>query len=139
MDAFVNLYASLIQVVFALYEVVVSLIWLVLPWTPLLAWIAYWLLAANWNKLRPILLQGGFIGVLGIGFLMILIWGSVAPPEGGVHSMLGLQLSNFVGKTVYVSFLLVIMLLCGSVQLSGSVDRWLDFSHEEPEPASAHH
>ena len=37
----------------------------------------------------------------------------------GYHRLLGLRVSNFVGKTVYVTALICIMFLCGSVQLGG--------------------
>jgi len=60
-----------------------------------------------------------------LGLMTVLVWGVIAPPEGGYHYLLGLKVSNFVGKTIYVTVLLVIMQLCGSVQLSGSVDRYL--------------
>ncbi|MFO0918596.1 MAG: hypothetical protein U0872_09810 [Planctomycetaceae bacterium] len=61
-----------------------------------------------------------------------LIWGVIAPPATGSHYLLGLTLSNFVGKTVYVTALFTIMLLCGSVQLSGACGDWATF----PEPAA---
>jgi hypothetical protein len=110
------------------------LVWAVVrgiaPWIPLLAWIAFWTLAVDWVRLRAFLLKGGWIGVLLLGLVAVLVWGVVAPPEGGVHSLLGLQVSNFVGKMVYVTTLTVIMLLCGSTQLSGACDRWLNL--EQP-------
>lgn len=100
------------------------------PWTPLIAWVAFWTLAVDWVQLRSFLLKGGWIGVLLLGLLAILVWGVVAPPEAGTHSLLGLNVSNFVGKTVYVTTLTVIMLLCGSTQLSGAVDGLLNL--EQP-------
>ena len=36
----------------ASWNVIVSLLALVLPWTPLIGWVAFWLLAVNWVKLR---------------------------------------------------------------------------------------
>jgi hypothetical protein len=100
------------------------------PWTPLIAWIAYWTLAVDWVQLRRSLLNGGWIGLLLLGVVAVLVWGVVAPPAGGVHSLLGLAVSNFVGKSVYVTTLIVILLLCGSTQLSGAVDRLLNL--EQP-------
>ena len=139
MEALDSLISSLLQVLLSLYDVVIALATLILPWTPLLGWIAFWLLAVDWTKLRPILLKGGWLGLLLGGFVMILVWGTVAPPEDGYHAMLGMSLSNYVGKTVYVSFLFVIMFLCGSVQLSGIVDRLLNFDQKRedtPQPAA---
>lgn len=124
---------SLLNLIEALLQVLAALASAVAPWWPLIAWVAFWLLAVNWVKLRGTLLDGGWIGVVLIGLMMVLIWGVVAPPADGAHHLLGLNVSNFVGKTMFVTGLLVIMLLCGSVQLSGAVDRYLQFSEPEPE------
>jgi hypothetical protein len=127
---------SLVNVLYALAELLAALAGAVAPLWPLLAWIAFWLLAVNWQKLRVALLGGGWIGVVLIGLVMVLVWGTLAPPDVQ-HSVFGLKLSNFVGKTVYVTGLLVLMLMCGSVQLSGLVDPYLNFA--EPEPADHGH
>lgn len=119
----------------AVWQLVISILLLILPWTPLIAWLAFWLFAVNWVKLRAVMVQGGWIGVIAIGFLMILIWGVIDPPASGSHYLLGLTLSNFVGKTVYVTALLTIMFLCGSVQLSGACGDWAAF----PEPVADDH
>lgn len=129
---------SLLNLVIALWDVVASLVTLILPWFPLLAWVAFWLLAVNWQKLFPILLRGGLIGVFFMYFLMIMIWGLIAPPEGGTHHLLGLQIGNFVGKTVYVTALFVIAGICASVQMSGAVAALTSFKDEEPEDDHAH-
>lgn len=125
-DAFVKLLAAVVELLAALAGAIA-------PWWPLIAWVAFWLLAVNWVKLRRHLLDGGWIGVLLIGLMMVLIWGLVSPPADGAHHLLGLRVSNFVGKTMYVTGLIVIMLMCGSVQLSGAVDRYLWFVEPEPD------
>ncbi len=116
LDALINLVQSIGLLVWTLITTIV-------PWTPLIAWVAFWTLAVDWVKLRGILLQGGWIGLVLLGVVAVLVWGVIAPPESGVHSLLGLEVSNFVGKTVYVTGMIVIMMLCGSVQLSGCCDR----------------
>lgn len=123
---------NLVTLLASVWHLVMSIVLLILPWTPLLAWLAFWLFAVNWVQLRAVLLRGGWIGVLLFGFAMILIWGVIAPPPDGYHHFFGLTLSNYVGKTVYVTALLTIMLLCGSVQLSGACGSWARF----PEPAT---
>jgi hypothetical protein len=90
------------------------------PLIPLVVWVAFWTLAVNWTKLRSVLLQGGWIGLALIAVIAVLVWGTVAPPPSGAHHLLGLTLGNFVGKTVFVTTLVCIMFLCGSVQLSGA-------------------
>lgn len=115
-----------------LWGILVTVTGLLAPWLPLAAWVLFWTFAVDWVKLREVMVCGGVIGVLLIGFAMILIWGVVAPPPDNYHYLLGLKLSNFVGKTVYVTGLIVIMFLCGSVQLSGCCARCCQFD-ETPE------
>ncbi len=69
-----GLFDSLGALFTALVDVLVSLVHLVLPWSPLIAWIAFWLFAVNWVKLRAVMLQGAWIGVVLIGLVMVLIW-----------------------------------------------------------------
>ena len=124
---------SLLKLLSASWEVVIQLLAVVVPWTPLVAWVAFWLLAVNWQKLYPILAKGGAIGVVLIGLMMILVWGLIAPPSDGVHHLLGLKATNFAGKAIYVTMLMSIMLLCGSVQLSGACGSLVSFPDEEPD------
>lgn len=133
---------SLVQLLVALWDVVVSLIAIVVPWLPLIGWIAFWLCAVDWTKFRVQLLKGGWIGLLLIALVAILCWWAIAPPAGGSHYILGLKLSNMVGKTVYVTFLVSIMFICGSLQLSGALPQCCQFAQEpelEPEAQHAHH
>jgi hypothetical protein len=116
---------------------VVSVGQLLLPLLPLVAWVAYWTFAVNWTKLRTALLQGGWVGLVLLGLLAILVWGTVAPPAAGAHQFFGLTLGNFVGKTVLVTALVCIMLLCGSVQLSGACGSLCQF--DEPAEDEGHH
>ena len=134
-----NLLNSLLELVIAVWNVVESLFHLILPWTPLVAWVAFWLLAVNWVKYRAVILKGGWTGLAFIGLMMIMIWGLIAPPVDGVHHVFGLSLSNFVGKTVYVTALFSISFLCGSVQLSGACGSLICFKHEDEEPADHGH
>jgi hypothetical protein len=117
-----QLIESLQQFLSAAWNLLLSIFGLFGPnlglWLFLAAWIAYFLFAVNWVHLRRVLLDGGWVGLLLIGLVIILVWGTVAPPDG-YHSLFGLRLSNYVGKTVYVTALACIMLLCGSIQLAG--------------------
>lgn len=128
----IDLLFSLKTLLDAVLDVLVSLGGVVWPLLPLLTWIGFWLFAVNWVRYRQVLLSGGWVGVVLIGLMTILIWGAIAPPPGGAHHILGLSLSNYVGKTVYVTSLFVIMLLCGSVQLSGACGNCCRFEDETP-------
>ena len=129
---------SLQNLLIAGWVVVVKLLVLLVPWTPLIAWVAFWLLAVNWEKLYPVLAKGAAIGVLLIGLTMVLVWGLIAPPSDGVHHLFGLSPSNFFGKAIYVTMLLTIMALCGSVQLSGACGSFCHFPDDEPDEHSDH-
>ena len=131
MDAVFELFHSLINVFWSLLDVVVALVRVLLPWLPLLAWIAYWSLAVNWVKAFDILCRGGFIGVLLMMFVAVIVWGAVAPPVDGSHTVFGLTVSNYAGKFIYVTMLTCIALLCGSVQMSGTFGSLIDFSSED--------
>jgi hypothetical protein len=104
----------------------------------LLAWIVFWTFAVNWVKFRETLLNGGGIALFLIGVATVLVWGSIAPPAGGIHSLLGLELSNYYGKMVYVTALYCIMFLCGSVQLSGCCGSCCKFEEDESAESESH-
>ena len=125
-------FSSLLQLVTALWQLVVALFFVITPWAPLIGYLAFWLFAVDWVKLREVLVKGGWIGLLLIVFMTTLVWGLIAPPAGNFHNLLGLQLSNFAGKFAYVAALTVMMLLCGSVQLSGLCGRWAYFPDITP-------
>jgi MFS family permease len=92
--------------------------------------VAFWTLAVNWAKLYPVLTKGGMIGVVLLAVCAILVWSVIDIPASGTHELYGLQVSNMVGKTVYVTSLVVIAFLCGSVQLAGCCGSLCKF--EEP-------
>jgi len=133
-----QLIESLLLFLWSGLNVVVTLGELFIPWIPLVVWICFWMFAVNWVKLREVLLQGAGIGVFLIGLMMIMVWGVVAPPVDGYHEILGLELSNFVGKAVYVTALFCIMFLSGAVQLSGSCGNCCQFDEDEPAEEHAH-
>ena len=132
------LWESLQLLVSGVWNVLIALGGLLLPWTPLAAWIVFWLFGVNWQTLRGVLLRGGWMGLVLIGLGMVLIWGMVAPPPDGFHHFFGMEISNFVGKTVYVTSLFCIMLLCGSVQLSGMLGNCCQIEDEPTEPTASH-
>lgn len=134
-----NLQNSLLELSFAIMDLVVVLGGILLPWLPLIAWLCFWLFAVNWTKLRVQLVQGGgWVGLLLIAFVWILIWGVVAPPASGSYDLFGLHIGNFVGKTVYVTGLYCLMLLAGAAQLSGAFANCCHFAEPEPQGHGDH-
>lgn len=134
MDA---VFSSLLQLITAAWQLLVALFLLITPWAPLIGYLAFWLFAVDWVKFRLVIIRGGWIGILLIVFMATLVWGLIAPPAGDHHNLLGLHVTNFVGKFVYVAALTVMMFLCGSVQLSGLCGSWARFP--EDTPADDHH
>lgn len=134
-----EVFQSLVNLFAAAFDVVKALFFFVLPYTALISWLAFWTLAVNWVKLYDVLFKkGGVVGLFLLCFMWILIWGLIAPPADGFHALLGMKLSNFVAKTVFVSSLVTIMFLCGSVQLSGAVAGWTNFAEPVDEPPHDH-
>lgn len=134
-----ELLISLSDLIVAAWSLLKAVSGLLLPWFPLAAWIGYWLCAVNWIKLREVLIsKGGILAVLLIGAVWVLIWGVVAPPESGSHFILGLTVSNYVGKLVYVTALFCLMFLCGSVQLSGCCNQWCEVTLPDPHAHGDH-
>lgn len=129
---------SVVDLLLAAWQVLIALLAVMAPWTPLVAWVAFWLLAVDWVKLRRVLVSGGWIGLVLIGLVAALAWGVAAPPADGVHRLLGLTVGNFVGKVVYVTALMVLMLICGSVQLAGGCGSWTVFPKDSPEDDHGH-
>lgn len=138
MEALFDLFSSLVNVLASLLALVLSLVRVLIPWIPLLGWVGFWGLAVNWTKTFPILRRGGFLGVLLLMLVSVLVWGSVAPPEAGKHYLLGLAVSNFTGKFIYVTMLTCIAMLCGSAQLSGVFGRLAVFPDEPAEDDHGH-
>jgi hypothetical protein len=133
-----QLFQSLLNFLSAGWEVVISLIFIVAPWSPLIAWIVFWLFAVNWEKLYLVATKGALYGVILIGLMMILVWGLISPPPAGYHNMIGLHVGNFVGKTIYVTMLFAMALMCGSVQLSGALGSLAHFPDEEEHSDGGH-
>lgn len=137
------LFESLLQFFWAGVDVLRSIAQLFEPnlglWVGLIGWIVFCTGALNWVKLRKIILAGGWTGLLLIALMTILIWGSIDPPTDGAHYILGAPLSNFVGKMVYVTGLICIMLLCGSVQLAVAPPNEEETAAHPVESDSSHH
>lgn len=132
------LLTSFVDLLLAVWQLLVALLAVILPWTPLYAWIAFWALAVDWVKLRLVLIRGGWIGLVLVALVATLVWGMVDPPTEGSHFLIGKTVGNFVGKFMYVTGLLVIMLICGSVQLAGGCGTWATFPEDAEEDMHAH-
>ncbi len=125
------------QIIFSLQQIISSIASVVLtaPVFPVLCWTVFWLLAVDWVRLRQILLKGGWLGVMLIGFVMVVVWQQISP---GSQAVLGLELDGYIEKLVYVTALLSLMFVCGAVQLTGCCSRWCAAGTAESESTDAH-
>lgn len=129
---------NLLNLVTSLWGVIWALVAIIGPWTALIAWVAYWLLAVDWSKLAPVMFRGGVVGVVLLGLMAALVWSVVSPAPYGHKFFQVLKVENFTGKLMYVTTLIVIMYLCGSVQLTGLCGSWASFPEPVEEPAHGH-
>jgi len=137
MDALIELFVTLKDLCTSLLNVLIALFFVVVPWLPLMAWIAFWMLAVNWVKAWDIIWRrGGIIGVVLLMVVAMMVWAAVAPPASGYHNILGLTVSNNVGKFVFVTTLTCIAFLCGAAQMSGFAGKLVDFSADDDAPAA---
>jgi hypothetical protein len=129
MNALQTLLNSISELGHSLVDLFAALLAVLAPWAPLAAWVVFWMFAVNWSKLRETIAKGGWVGLVLVGAVAVLVWGSVSPGSGS-FDFFGLRVGNFVEKTVFVSGLFVIMFLAGAVQLSGCCAGWMPF--DEP-------
>ncbi|MCH2210488.1 MAG: hypothetical protein MK110_04250 [Fuerstiella sp.] len=136
MNAFIELMQNLVVLFWSLLSVAISLFEVILPWLPLMAWIAFWTLAVNWVTAFDAIRRGGWIGVLLLMFAAVLVWGAVAPPVAGHHVIFSLNVDNYPGKFFYVTALTCIAFLCGSAQMNGLAQSLVRFDNPPEESAS---
>jgi hypothetical protein len=57
-----------------------GLLYLVLAWALVIAWVAWWLWGVNWNKLWPVLAQGAWVPAALLVVVGALVWSELGPP-----------------------------------------------------------
>ena len=83
-----------------------------IPWT---IWIVWWQWLVDWKPLLATLKQGGWIGLVLIGMASVLVSGALYPVE---QHVLGIPLPNYWAKFTIVVAMTVVMIGCGTLQLS---------------------
>src|SRR5258708_7917702 len=114
MNALQALFDSLTQVGHSIWDLLGALLAVLLPWTPLAAWIVFWMFAVNWLKLRETLAKGGWVGLALVATVVVLIWGSVSPGDG-TFDFFGLHVANSFENTVSLSAMVAILSLSGAL------------------------
>jgi hypothetical protein len=76
-----DLLHTLIDLFWILLQLLGNLLQLLLAWSLLLAWVAWWLWGVNWRKAWPVLAQGAWVPVLLLVVLGALVWSQIAPSD----------------------------------------------------------
>jgi hypothetical protein len=104
----------IVQIITDLGKLLVALVQFAGHWLLLIAWVAWWLGAANWKKIWPALGQGAWAPVTLLGVLAALVWSQIAPSS---YNFLGLMVvPNFWWQLGAVGLIAAIALFCGWLQ-----------------------
>lgn len=120
-----QLLSSLWQLVLSMGQVLVAVGQLVTPWLPLILLVLVSLLAVDWRRAWPVLVSGGWIGIVILGVTIASVWNFLHPMKELVQPIDGLTLQSWVIRVVETTACLLIMLACAGWQLSGFHPKWL--------------
>lgn len=112
-----ELITSFYELLLALGTVLQSIAKLSLPIAPLLAWLAFWYYAVDWNRLRGTLGDGAWLMVSLLAALagMVRLTTSLTPDR---LPLLELSVSPYVGVVAEVAVLASTALLAGAAKVS---------------------
>jgi hypothetical protein len=102
------------QLVVAAWDVFYYVMHAVLPWTPAVAWFAWWLWGVNWSRAWQVLRGGAWVPLVLLGVLGALAWSELAPGECTCVGFV--RLSNFWWQLGAVGLLAALTLFCGWIQ-----------------------
>jgi hypothetical protein len=105
---------TLIQLVTAIFQLVVEIGQLGLQNALILTWIAWWLWGVNWTKAWGVLARGGWVVVVLLDVQVALAWSAIAPSSADLFGLF--TLGNFWWQLGSVTILVLVALFCGWVQ-----------------------
>src|SRR5262245_31024827 len=76
-----ELFDTLVQLFQVLGKLLRELLGLALQWALLLFWMAWWLWAANWRRIWPVLAQGAWVPLVLILVVGALVWSQILPGD----------------------------------------------------------
>jgi hypothetical protein len=109
----VNILRILLEVGARSGELVVAVGALVLQWSPLIIWLAWWTFAVNWRKTREWLRQGAWAPLVLLLLMIALVWSRLMPSS---VTLAGVRLANFWWQLGAVTIIVGLTFLCGVVQ-----------------------
>lgn len=104
---------SLLELLGALLQLGRVVLHLLLVWSLVIAWAAWWLRGVNWVRAWPVLAQGAWVPVLLLIVLAALVWSQIAPAPLELGFM---SLPNFWWQLGAAALLAVATLLLGWLQ-----------------------
>jgi hypothetical protein len=105
---------TLWQLVLNLRDLVVELVILLLRWSPLIVWVAWWLWGVNWRKAWQVLAEGAWAPLVLLVIMVALVWSRLDPAE---YTFLYLfTVPNFWWQLGQVGLLVGVAFLCGWLQ-----------------------
>jgi hypothetical protein len=108
------LWETLLQLLTALGQLIVELLRLGLVYSLLIAYVAWWLCAVNWQKMWPTLARGAWAPVVLLMFVAALAWSRIAPSECNCLAIVAVP--NFWWQFGAVGLLVAVALFCGWLQ-----------------------
>ncbi|HMP02545.1 MAG TPA: hypothetical protein PKD86_09785 [Gemmatales bacterium] len=109
-----ELFFSLLDVVAALFYLIVELLRQFFYYALALFWLAWSLWAIDWRKLGPALSQGAAVPLVLIAIAVGVVWAGADPRS---LRFLGVDLPNFYWQFGVVGLMLTVTLACGWLQL----------------------
>jgi hypothetical protein len=128
-----ELLQTLEQLIAVLGQLLVQLLALGTHWLLLILWVAWWLLATNWQRAWPTLRSGGWAPSILLMLIAALTWSRLQPAP--CDCIGGIVIPNFWWQLGYVVMLGAVALLCGWLQ---GVLRWTPPAISFEPPAHGH-
>lgn len=139
--AVLQLWDTLLQLFQVLGQLVVVLLQLLLQWSLVIGWIAWWLWGVNWKKAWVVLAEGAWVPLLLVLVMSALVWSQLSPSTMTVLGVV--TLANFWWQLGALGLLVCAALFCGWLQGAfGWAPAELNLeppAHAGHEGAHAHH
>lgn len=104
---------ALIQLFTSLGILLAALLIFLFQWSLVIAWLAWWLFAADWRKIWPVLARGAWLPALLLMAVAALAWAQMRPRDLNIGFF---SLPNFWWQFIAILILAGLTLICGWLQ-----------------------
>lgn len=135
MSQFTPVFGSLWRIFVEVAGLLQNVLYLALDHVLLIAWIAWWLFAVNWDQAWRYLAKGAWAPIALIMLITALVWSRMEPRT---YDIFGVSIANFWWQLGVVAFIAALTLICGWLQ---GLLRWApaEIDLNPPAPAAHHH